>query len=61
MKTKTGDTRTLEFLKSFSWSRIRLEFLGTLQLLCWDLMFGQANNQSAGIVRTVSKHLLGMR
>ena len=45
MKTITGDTRTLDFLKSSSWSRIRLEFLGTLRLLCWDLMFGQANNQ----------------
>ena len=45
MKTITGDTRTLDFFKSTSWSRIWFEFLGTLRLLCWDLMFGQANNQ----------------
>ena len=45
MKTITGDTRTLNFFKSTSWTRIWFEFLGTLQLLYWDLMFSQANNQ----------------
>ena len=70
MKTITGDTRTLDFFKSTSWSRIWFEFLGTLRLLCWDLMFGQANNQlhiadRVGTVcvdsTMVTKHLLGMR
>ena len=45
MKTITGDAQTLDFFKSTSWSRIWFEFLGTLRLLCWDFMFGQANNQ----------------
>ena len=42
MKTITGDARTLDFFKSTSRSRIWFEFLGTLRLLCWDFMFGQA-------------------
>ena len=42
---RSGDTTTLVFFKSTSWSRIWLEFLGTSRLLYWDLMFSQADNQ----------------